>query len=92
MFIILAYDKVVGYSDEKDFPIAVNEKNVKLPAGFAENFAPGKYMYVDGAVVENPDYQPPAGLDGKVAELTEQNQMLTDCILEMSEIIYGGDT
>ena len=22
----------------------------------------------------------------------EQNQMLTDCILEMSEIVYGGDS
>lgn len=32
-----------------------------------------------------------AELTAKVAELEEQNAMLTECILEMSEIIYGGE-
>lgn len=29
-------------------------------------------------------------LDEKVASLQEENQMLKECILEMSEIVYGG--
>lgn len=27
----------------------------------------------------------------EINHLTEENQMLTDCILEMSEIVYGGE-
>jgi hypothetical protein len=30
-------------------------------------------------------------LPEQVQSLTEENQMLVDCILEMSEIIYGGE-
>ena len=30
-------------------------------------------------------------LPERVQSLTEENQMLVDCILEMSEIIYGGE-
>ena len=33
----------------------------------------------------------PLTLSEKVQALTEENQMLTDCILEMSEIVYGGE-
>ena len=29
-------------------------------------------------------------LEDKVASLQEENQFLKDCILEMSEIVYGG--
>lgn len=29
-------------------------------------------------------------LEEKVTELQEENQMLKECILEMSEIVYGG--
>ena len=29
-------------------------------------------------------------LEDKVANLQEENQMLKECILEMSEIVYGG--
>ena len=29
-------------------------------------------------------------LEDKVANLQEENQFLKDCILEMSEIVYGG--
>lgn len=35
--------------------------------------------------------QPPKTLPEQVQSLTEENQMLVDCILEMSEIIYGGE-
>lgn len=29
-------------------------------------------------------------LDDKIVSLQEENQMLKECILEMSEIVYGG--
>lgn len=29
--------------------------------------------------------------DRTIRELKEQNDMLTECVLEMSEIVYGGD-
>ena len=32
-----------------------------------------------------------SGQEKKIHDLQEQNQMLTECLLEMSEIIYGGD-
>ena len=31
------------------------------------------------------------GQEKQIHDLQEQNQMLTDCILEMSEILYGGE-
>lgn len=45
-----------------------------------------------GAVVDvTYTVQPPMTLPEQVQSLTEENQLLTDCILEMSEIIYGGE-
>lgn len=45
-----------------------------------------------GAVVDvTYTVQPPKTLPEQVQSLTEENQLLTDCILEMSEIIYGGE-
>ena len=32
-----------------------------------------------------------SGQEKQIRDLQEQNQMLTDCILEMSEILYGGE-
>ena len=32
-----------------------------------------------------------SGQEKQLRDLQEQNQMLTDCILEMSEILYGGE-
>ena len=60
-----------------------------------QNDIPQKWCYTvaDGYFL-NPDYQPepePEPIDEKIAALEEQNQMLIDCILEMSEIVYGGD-
>ena len=43
----------------------------------------GNYPLTDGEKIEN--------LITENIELSEQNQMLTDCILEMSEILYGGE-
>lgn len=70
-----------------------------VPDGFFTDFDSGKWLYVDEAIIPNPDYVPipeptpePPGpsLEEQIEALQEQNQMLTDCILEMSEIVYGG--
>ncbi len=50
------------------------------------------YEY-DEAKLSNFDYQAygdKLNAEG-IEQLTEENQMLVDCILEMSEIIYGGE-
>lgn len=60
-----------------------------------QNDIPQKWCYtIEDGYFLNPDYQPepePEPIEEKIAALEEQNQMLIDCILEMSEIIYGGD-
>lgn len=35
--------------------------------------------------------QPPLTQEEKIEKLEDEKQLLTDCILEMSEIIYGGE-
>lgn len=68
------------------------------PANFFADFDTNKFLYQNGVISENPNYVPPEpepepeptpSLEEQIAELKEQNQMLTDCILEMSEIVYG---
>lgn len=68
------------------------------PENFFSEFDTNKFLYQNGEITENPDYVPPEpepepeptpSLEEQISELKEQNQMLTDCILEMSEIIYG---
>ena len=39
---------------------------------------------------ENQNQAQKPTLEDKVASLQEENQFLKDCILEMSEIVYGG--
>lgn len=56
-----------------------------------------RYKLVDGAVVERSaeemgaDYTEPdtqGGMEVRLATLEEQNAMLTECLLEMSELVY----
>lgn len=56
-----------------------------------------RYKLVDGAVVErsaeemDADYTEPdtqGGMEVRLATLEEQNAMLTECLLEMSELVY----
>ena len=57
----------------------------ELDAGNAIADTTGK----DGATDNTPAKTRLAQLEDQVAELMEQNAMLTECLLEMSEIVYG---
>lgn len=52
-----------------------------------------QYRYVDGAFVYDPLPETPEPeeqtVPERVAELERQNAMLTECLLEMSGIVYG---
>lgn len=66
-----------------------------LPDNFFSDFAEDKFLYSDGKVTENPNYIPPPepipepSLEEKLAAAELQIEELTECILEMSEIIYA---
>lgn len=50
----------------------------------------GKYLYINGAFVENPNWEEPKPTaEERIAELEMQNEMLLSCVLEMSEIVYA---
>ena len=93
IYLYLTGNVIIGFSDSGSIDEPCVPKN-ELPEGFLNNFEYGKWLYENGAIVENPDYVPPEppgpSLEEQVEALKEQNQMLTDCILEMSEIVYGG--
>ena len=52
-----------------------------------------QYRYVDGGFVYDPLPETPEPVETtmpeRVAELERQNAMLTECLLEMSGIVYG---
>ena len=62
-----------------------------------DDYVAGKYLFIGGAFVENPDYVEPeptpeekiATLEANYAALKEENEMLLSCLLEMSEIVYA---
>lgn len=66
-----------------------------LPENFFSDFAENRFIYSDGKVTENPDYkpepepEPEPSLEEKLAAAELQIEELTECILEMSEIIYA---
>lgn len=94
MKIITEQNKIVGF-----VKIGVSEGGIEinesiLPENFFSEWYSEKFLYIGGEIIENPDFVPPKPkptLDDQIAALQEQNQMLTDCLLEMSEIVYGGD-
>lgn len=60
-------------------------KNVTLP----EDYEDGKYFYVNGRFVLNENWKPYVSTEERMAQLEAQNEMLLNCVLEMSEIIYA---
>lgn len=86
---IISYGIVGGFEGDIEIDDSI------VPDIFIDDFAPEKFLYVNNEIIENPGYVPPeppapvAPIEERVSELEVQNQMLTDCILEMSEIIYG---
>lgn len=67
--------------------------NPELEAKIARGFPNIEFVLDESGAVVDVTYtvQPPKTLPEQVQSLTEENQMLVDCILEMSEIIYGGE-
>lgn len=76
-------DNLIYYYIDDNFTLV---ENVEIP----DDYVPGKYLYVDGSLILNDDYVEYKTTEERLAELEEQNAMLTECLLEMSEIIYSG--
>ena len=61
-----------------------------LPSGLLQN-----YLYINGEFIYDPlpepepEPDPIEVLQSEVAELKSQNEMLTECLLEVSEEIYN---
>ena len=89
--------KIYGYAIVGNIPDSIDINEAILPSNFFDDWCPEKFLYIDGVVSEDPSFVPPEpppeppSLEDQIKELQEQNQMLTDCLLEMSEIVYGGD-
>lgn len=51
----------------------------------------GDWLYVNGEYVYDPlpEEEPEPTLEERVDELTQQNEVLLQCLLEMSEIVYA---
>ena len=86
---VIAYDKEhpVVFDPDRDFLFA------ELPDGITEENI-FDYAYQNGEWILDPPepVEPEESIDSlkeKIMELQEQNDMLTECIMEMSEIIYG---
>ena len=65
-------------------------RNSSLPEGFEEGFAPGKYLYEEGRITENPAYTPP-----EPASEPEERATLEERVSDLEEAlamaIYGGE-
>lgn len=72
---------------EPDFGVLIEESN--LPEGDLAD-----YKYINNEFIYDPLPAPPEPVDemqqmkDQIEELSQSNQMLTDCILEMSELLY----
>lgn len=86
---VIAYDKEhpVVFDPDRDFLFA------ELPDGITEDNI-FDYAYRNGGWILDPTEptEPEESIDSlkeKIAALQEQNDMLIECVMEMSEIIYG---
>lgn len=86
---IVAYDRnsAVIYNPERDFLFA------ELPDGITEENI-FDYKYINGEwILDPPEPEEPEesieSLKEKLLAMQEQNDMLVECVMEMSEIIYG---
>lgn len=82
--------EITGYATVGGFVDGTEAEASSLPEGFEESFAPGKYLYENGQIVENPNYEPPepapepeitATLEERVSDLEEALAMA----------VYGGE-
>ena len=82
--------EITGYATVGGFVGGTEAEASSLPEGFEESFAPGKYLYENGQIVENPDYIPPAS-----APEPEERATLEERVSDLEEAlaiaIYGGE-
>lgn len=81
-----------GWQQADDVGLAVDDR-------LTDDHGAALYKLVNGEAVERSqqereadwpdDPEPTPSVPEQIAALQEQNDMLTECILEMSEIIYG---
>lgn len=82
--------EITGYATVGGFAGGVEVESSTPPEGFEETFAPGKYLYENGQIVENPDYTPP-----EPASEPEERATLEERVSDLEEAlamaIYGGE-
>ena len=82
--------EITGYATVGGFVEGTEAEASSLPEGFEEGFAPGKYLYEEGRITENPAYTPP-----EPASEPEERATLEERVSDLEEAlamaIYGGE-
>ena len=55
--------------------------------GVIQDMSPEEIAEIERAIAEAPEPEPTP--DDRIAELEAQNQVLTECLMEMSQIVYA---
>ena len=82
--------EITGYATVGGFVGGIEAEASSLPEGFEEGFAPGKYLYENGQIVENPDYIPPASAP-EPEERATLEERVSDLEEALAMAIYGGE-
>ena len=82
--------EITGYATVGGFVGGTEAEASSLPESFEESFAPGKYLYENGRIVENPDYIPPASAP-EPEERATLEERVSDLEEALAMAIYGGE-
>ncbi len=82
--------EITGYATVGGFVGGIEAEASSLPEGFEESFAPGKYLYENGQIVENPDYEPPASAP-EPEERATLEERVSDLEEALAMAVYGGE-
>ena len=82
--------EITGYATVGGFVGGTEAEASSLPEGFEESFAPGKYLYENWQIVENPDYIPPASAP-EPEERATLEERVSDLEEALAMAIYGGE-
>ena len=82
--------EITGYATVGGFVGGTEAEASSLPENFEENFVPGKYLYENGQIVGNPNYElsEPAPEPEERATLEER---VSDLEEALAMAIYGGE-
>ena len=82
--------EITGYATVGGFVEGTEAEASSLPESFEKSFAPGKYLYENGQIVENPDYIPPASAP-EPEERATLEERVSDLEEALAMAIYGGE-